>query len=169
MTSFVTYSHDCWRSLPLNSYSMFLFPTDKLTVLWTINKYTCLISETAGSQTKKYIYIFYVCSHQKPKTGSCTGGGKTHVESVNYRINMSENVWGWKRKRDGKKRSENTTKRKEKGRSKREKRKGKTLGRKLFLLERRIIIIFNNERGLEKAIAMHLISQLSALVFKLSL
>lgn len=53
--------------------------------------------------------------------------------------------------------------------AKEKKRKGETLGRKLCLLERRIIIIFNNERGLEKAIAMHLISQLSALVFKLSL
>ena len=32
-----------------------LFPTDKLTMLWTINKYTCLISETADSDKKKYL------------------------------------------------------------------------------------------------------------------
>ena len=136
MTSFGTCSRDCRRSLPLNSYSMFLFPTDKLTVLWTINKYTCLISETADSQTKKK-NVFHVCIHREPTAGSCTGG-KTHVESVNYRINMSENMWGWKRTRDGEK--QNTTKRKEKGRSKREKRKGENLWRQLFLLARRIII-----------------------------
>ena len=60
---------------------------------------------------------------------------------------------------------------KEKGEGKEQKRKNKRrkLVKALIFVSEKDYYFFNNERELEKAIAMHLISQLSALVFKLSL
>lgn len=60
---------------------------------------------------------------------------------------------------------------KEKGEGKEQKRKkkGRKLVKAIIFVSEKDYYFFNNERELENAIAMHLISQLPALVFKLSL
>lgn len=60
---------------------------------------------------------------------------------------------------------------KEKGEGKEQerKKKGRNLVKEIIFVRRKDDYFFNNERELEKATAMHLISQLLALVFQLSL
>ena len=60
---------------------------------------------------------------------------------------------------------------KEKGEGKEQerKKKGRNLVKEIIFVRRKDYYFFNNERELEKATAMHLISQLLALVFQLSL
>lgn len=156
MTSLASYPENCRRSLRLNSYCKILFPTD--------NSYSALnykqvhMPNLRGSRLPDKKHVFHVCIHHEPKTIPWTGWGKTQVELLNYWINVNENSWGWTRRRE-KKSWEDTSKRKEKGRSKREKRK---LVKEILFV--RVGLLFLNWE-LEKAIAMHLISQLSTLVF----
>lgn len=55
------------------------------------------------------------------------------------------------------------------GKEQERKKKGRNLVKEIIFVRRKDYYFFNNERELEKATAMHLISQLLALVFQLSL
>ena len=158
MTSLVFYPENCGRSVRLNSYRKFLFPTD--------NSYSALnykqvhMPNLRGSRLPDKKHVFYVCIHHEPKIIPWTGWGKTQVELLNYWINVNENSWGWKRRREKKLRG--YIKEKGEGKEQKKRKKKRKLVKEILFV--RVGLLFLNWE-LEKAIAMHLISQLSTLVF----
>lgn len=103
------------------------------TVLWTINKYTCPVSERVSSQTKprSYMSVFTRSLWQRPVQD---GAKHVFVELVKYWINGNENSWGWTRMRGEKKLKVHSKEKRKREEEKRRKNR-KNLWRQLFLWE----------------------------------
>lgn len=77
-------SHNCKRSLPLNSTACFYsLPLDGLTRLSTIHKYNMVNLKESKFPDKNHVYI-NVYIHHEPNTVTCTRWSKTHDELVSY-------------------------------------------------------------------------------------